>query len=1301
LHLDKIKLFGFKSFSGKVEVKLGTGITGILGPNGCGKSNIADAVRWVLGEQSAKHLRGASMEDVIFKGTRDRKPLGMAEVYLSFKNDQGVMPIEYTDVQVGRRLFRSGQSDYLINKTPSRLKDVRGLFLDSGLGVQAYSIFERQMIDEILNDSSPKRREMFEEASGIMKYKMRRKEALRKLDSSNRDLERVNDLISEIEREVRSLSRQVGRARRYRRLKEETRDLDTAVSARRIARVAERRRALETSLEESSGKETGWSAELRTGETDLEQLRMRMLEVGEQLQRARRELAERQETLTSSRQRREVLTERREGLERSIDELGSQVASEELRAGQLEREIAVTDEELVRQEAAVNERQTALSAEERILTELEGLLAEKRGELGKLQQMTLDLKEAESERRHALARERMRLEELSRRRERVAEDRTEAETRRRSLREKEEARSAEHQRLVEELAARRSRASELRERRDQEAVALETDVETGREASRELASVTSRLETLEDLRTSYEGYDSGVRALLLDPPEGVLGALTDVIKADASLSAPLEAALGGAMQGVVVRDGDVALECIERLSGEEQGRVTFCPVAEMAATGPRPEAPGRCLADLVTARDDETRPVVEAILGRTFLVDTAGEARSRSREFPALTWVTPRGDAFHDDRRISGGGASLGRKLLQREAEITSLEADRGRLEGRVAEIESQVAARRETLAVLDRDGETLAAEIEESARLEAETGEAVRRLEFEATLTTEELTGLESELTNLGTEADEIEERIRQEEAACHEAAAAGEEHAGEWEERSAEVRVLEERREEKLREVGDLRVAYVQASAELQSTRARHERLDADRTDALSSRTEKAERIDQSRATIAEIDGELERLADAVRTVGPEIETASNRVDTLVGEEVDLQNDWSERDKALKELRGRVQEERETLHKLELELSSLSGEGGRIRERLFDEYRVVLLEETDDRGLPLVVRHDRRRVVVRPGDEDPAAEVGDPPSPGASSSGDPVPDPGAASTDGASAPEVAASNGAHAATNGAPTDGPAAAADGSPEGADGEEEEIAGVRIREEEIISDPLPADPPERYQGLSEEEWPEILAELRQKLQNFGPVNEMAVEDFEIKKERLDFLTRQRDDLVEARDGLLETIRKVNREARERFMTTFELAQKNFVELHAILFPGGHAELRLEGDDPLEGDIVMIARPRGKRVETIKLLSSGERALTAIALIFAIYMIKPSPFCMLDEVDAPLDDANIDRFVQIIREFAKKTQFVIITHNKRTMEACDALYGVTMEEPGISKLVSVQMHGGEVHVEGTHAPDFVKG
>lgn len=1293
-----MKLFGFKSFAGKVEVKLGAGITGILGPNGCGKSNIADAVRWVLGEQSAKHLRGASMEDVIFKGTRDRKPLGMAEVYLSFKNDQGIMPIEYTDVQVGRRLFRSGQSDYLINKAPSRLKDVRGLFLDSGLGVQAYSIFERQMIDEILNDASPKRREMFEEASGIMKYKIRRKEALRKLDSSNRDLERVNDLISEIEREVRSLSRQVGRARRYRRLKEETRDLDTAVSARRIARVAERRRALEGSLDESSGKETGWSAELRTGETDLEQLRMRMLEVGEQLQRARRELAERQETLSSSRQRREVLTERREGLERSIEELGRQVASEELRAGQLEREIAVTDEELIRQEASVNERQTALSAEERILQELESLLAEKRGELGKLQQMTLDLKEAESERRHALARERMRLEELSRRRERVTQDRTEAGERRETLREKQEARSKEHARLVEELSTRRSRAADLREQRDQEARALEADVEIGRETSRELASVTSRLDTLEDLRTSYEGYDSGVRALLLDPPEGVLGALTDVIKADASLSAPLEAALGGAMQGVVVRDADVALSCIEHLSREEQGRVTFCPVAEMTDPPARAEAPGRCLADLVTPRDEETRPVVEAILGRTFLVDTAPEARSRSREFPALTWVTPRGDAFHDDRRVSGGGASLGRKLLQREAEITSLEGDRDRLQAEVTEIESRAATRREALAVLDRDAETVAAEIEETARLEAETGEAARRLEFESTLTTEELTGLESELTNLASEAEEIEARIRQEEAACHEAAAAGEEHAGEWEERSAEVNALEERREEKLREVGDLRVSYVQATAELQSTRARHERLDADRTEALSSRTEKAERIDESKVTIAEIDAELERLATAVRQVGPEIETASNRVDTLVGEEVDLQNDWSERDKALKELRGRVQEERETLHKLELELSSLSGEGGRIRERLFDEYRVVLLEETDDRGLPLVVRHDRRRVVVRPGDEEPDAGTDDV---GEST------DVEAMGTDGADASsdaEVAAANGAHpAASNGAPEVATDAAADATEGGSDtgSDEEDLGGIKIREEEIISDPLPADPPQRYQGMAEEEWPEILAELRQKLQNFGPVNEMAVEDYDIKKERLDFLTGQRDDLVDARDALLETIRKVNREARERFMATFELAQKNFVELHAILFPGGHADLRLEGDDPLEGDIVMIARPKGKRVETIKLLSSGERALTAIALIFAIYMIKPSPFCMLDEVDAPLDDANIDRFVQIIREFSKRTQFVIITHNKRTMEACDALYGVTMEEPGISKLVSVQMHGGEVHVDGTHAPDFVKG
>jgi chromosome segregation ATPase len=347
-----------------------------------------------------------------------------------------------------------------------------------------------------------------------------------------------------------------------------------------------------------------------------------------------------------------------------------------------------------------------------------------------------------------------------------------------------------------------------------------------------------------------------------------------------------------------------------------------------------------------------------------------------------------------------------------------------------------------------------------------------------------------------------------------------------------------------------------------------------------------------------------------------------------------------------------------------------------------MFEEYAVVFLDETDADDLPRIVRHQRVRR-RRTAEELDAARAE------------------AARAQSNGAGEIATTNG-HG-EDAAPTmtieAGTVAEHEVDGEDVDGSETSIIDLEFVEEVVVSDPMSVPHPAAHAEVSEDRWAPILEGFRRQLANFGPVNEMAVEDYDERKERLTFLVTQRDDLVRAREGLIETIRKVNKEARERFMATFEQAKKNFIEVHEVLFPGGRADLTLEGDDPLEGDIVMSARPQGKRVESIKLLSSGERALTAIALLFSIYMIKPSPFCILDEVDAPLDDANIDRFVRLVRQFATRTQFVIITHNKRTMEACNSLYGVTMEEPGISKLVSVKFHGGDVTVDGVARPDLV--
>jgi chromosome segregation protein len=1291
VRLESIKVFGFKSFAGKVDIHLGGGMTGVLGPNGCGKSNIADAIRWVLGEQSAKHLRGSSMEDVIFKGTRDRKPLGFAEVSLHIRNEHGFIPVDYSEVTVGRRLYRSGVSEYLLNKTSCRLKDIRSLFLDSGLGVQAYSIFEREMIDEILNDNSTRRRELFEEASGIMKYKVRRKEALRKLESSTRDLERLSDIISEIDREVRSLARQVGRARRYRRLKLEVRDLDIAVAVRRIAAFAQRRRELDGERARMAAEEASAAADLGRAETEGEQLRLRLLEVGDELSRARTNLAVLRDAIGESRQRFDVLTERKEGLRRSIETLSREADSEGARTVQLAEEIARCEDELRQHDGIVASRRVELQREEEELRALEARFQGMRNALAERQQLMLDLKQEASEKSHELARERTRREELTRRRTKIEDERAANTTRDEMLARKLADRSRELEALAGKLAEHHERLAALSAERAEFITRREAETEKAREIARERASVISRLETFEELQRSYEAYDQGARSVLLAGGDGVLGSLAELLRVDDELGGAIEAALGDAVQAVVVRDAGVAIRCMQDLAREERGRVTFCPVLEMAdATPVRLGAPGRRLADLVGVRNEGARPVVELLLGRVHLVPGAEEAREHSREYPSLTWVTPAGDAFHNDRRISGGGASLGRRLLLRETEIQRLQTTREALDGALRDHEREIAH-------LEREvsrTEATAAERETARRSDeafhGEVQESVRRLGFERELGAEEARGLLRELEALGAEEADLAARIEKWELAWNEASALDAERVGDVERLTAAVVELERDREAKLTAVGNLRIAFVQSNAELESKRVRRDRFALDRTASTQAGDERRRGIATATEQIEAIDAEIGEIEVILSGSSESIDQASREAERLAELEAQTRNEWAEQDVVLKRTRERSNAARESLHRSELELSTLGGEGDHLRERLREEHGAVILSELDARGLPLVVIHERRRIYLPPS----AIPVGVAAGHHASSIVNGHPHDG---SEGLTEPTEAKATEATEATS-TRTDGHHAepAELEAFERVEPAEDEF--LEYREEIHVSDPMSAEPPDRYREIPEAEWASHLVELRTRLSGFGPVNEMAVEDFDSKKTRLDFLSQQRDDLTKARDELLETIRKVNREARERFAATFSKAQENYRKLHEILFPGGYAELKLEGDDPLEADIVMVAQPRGKRVESINLLSSGERALTAIALIFAIYMIKPSPFCILDEVDAPLDDANIDRFVDLIREFSQKTQFIIITHNKRTMEACDSLYGVTMEEPGVSKLVSVHLRDGDLHVEGERTSSF---
>ncbi len=1169
MFVEKLSVFGFKSFNQKVTLDFGTGISGVIGPNGCGKSNIVDALRWVLGEQSTKQLRGTKMEDVIFNGTRTEKPLSLAEVYLTLNNDAGRLPIEYGTVTVGRRLYRSGVSEYVINKKPVRLKDVRDLFLDTGMGSHAYSVIERQMVDNILSDTTGHRRFLFEEAAGIMKYKTRKREALTKLEATDRDLLRVQDIISEVERQVNSLKRQVGKARRYREISTEIRELDLAVSQRQralwVASLTQLRDVHGEDLMRSEGADT----EVATLEARVEELRRIVLEEDRRLATAREALAEVDDAIGESNSRVLVLRERHTASKTRIRE------AQERRVrliDRLERNAQSQEESTARLQALQSreedERQELDGAEAHLAT-VETRVRAEREQLAGTVEEAATLRDETIRAESAVVRVGQRLTDLG---ERLATVDERAESGREQAREVIEALDVSRESVrragerVAELTAELEELDQLGRTQGERMESVRKELETRRQAE---AAARSRLSTLEDLRASYEGYDPGVRAVLLDDgrDEGVVGTLSDLLALPQEWMAALEPALSAVWQTVVVRETETAKRILGRLQSESLGYAVLLPLDRVPdANAPSGEG---VWASEVVETDPAYRSLVRSLLQDLLLVDTLDEALEAVRSGRTRRAATRTGQVV-DGATVGGGvGGPAGSELVEREE---GLEQCRREIDGVLGEL-AELTERFQTLRA---EGETIEANRGAKRSDLAQAVEARAALSREETSLAEQARHAESTLAALDAERGTLEnERAQQAdeqarlEASLNTSARDAEQAATRRTEAQERTRAAEAERETVLAGVHELKMAWARLEGELSDATTGAERL---RAEAIEL-TEERERTDtdeaEARQRVEEIDGELETLAARIEVLHRDREGKSETVAQRERERSEAAAREHKDSDTLREVRRRAQDARQAAHKAELEISQLTGELRHLEERLAQEYEVT------------------------PGDLD--------------------------------------------------------------------------------QVVVDALPEDAEDRLDGL------------RERLRRIGPVNLLAVEEYEEKSTRLEFMTSQRDDLHRAKDSLIKTIAEINKTASKMFMDTFALVAENFQKTFKVLFQGGECSLTLTGDDPLESDIEVVARPRGKKPQSIAQLSSGERALTAIALLFAIYLVKPSPFCILDEVDAPLDDANIDRFVAMVKEFSKRTQFIVITHNKKTMEAADCLYGVTMQRPGVSTVVSVKLEG----------------
>ena len=1163
MRLTKLEVQGFKAFADHLEFRFERGVTAIVGPNGSGKSNVSDAVRWVLGEQRARTMRGAKMEDVIFHGSSARKAVNMAEVSLHFDNDSGELPVPFREVVITRRLLRTGESEYLLNRAPCRLRDIQDLLRGTGLGADSGVVIEAKMIDALLSDRPDERRELFEEAAGVGLYRDRRRSAERRLEETTVDLARLDDLIAEVQSQVRSLARQRRRAERHAELTARRFQVELSLATHEMAAWADELEALEARL--GTVREALPGAEGAIGEAEQERER----------HHAGRATAEAQRV-----------------------ELARLAAEQTGRAQRRERELAVAEERQrsteQRRQRAEEERRENAAFEQRLREERDQAATDRSTLVAEVAEAGEALEErlqAEQVAREAVQRARGAVEQLERavreqrdQARRVELDREGASRERGETAQRLAALEQERQRLADTAA---SIARELEQGREQVALARaeEEEARQGLEGAR-LAAVAARTADAEaraalaaavERRTALEGRVNALASLerervglapsaakLLKERErfgegAVLGPLTDFVSADGDAARLVERYLGATMHAIVVRDA-AAAEAVRRWhAGTQPGPLLLLPLDVVAALESEEGALGsRVVASGVAAR------WVQALLGRVRAVDN--------------------GEAFVDDRgAVFLPGSASGPGPLQRRAELTRLEADLAAADAHREGAAATAADARVALQEAERAQQGAAegaARAQQEARRAAEAlqdGERRReRVERELRQSTElaerlvaRVAELAGRIEALGVQGEALLVRAGEQEAAIAEA---------------REALAVAERELEQAREArATWQVTQAQAQARLSVATDRERRLQQEDTTAAARREALARELamlsEADLALVQQLDGWRTELA-AEQLAAADAQARLEEAEAAVAAAT-VALDAAER--RLDEARRLAHGLGDQLHQAELRHAELAGRREAIRLRLETEWRRPL-EELFAGFEPLEVEAEALRTEA-----------------------------------------------------------------------------------------------------QGL------------REALDDLGPVNPLAIEEHEEEQRRLEFLTGQRNDLVAAKQSLHQAIREIDGTARELFLATFVQVRENFRQIFLRMFGGGECDLRLENPDaPLDCDIEVHASPRGKRTQRIHLLSSGERALVALSLLFGIFLTKPSPFCLMDEVDAPLDDQNIGRFVKMLNDFKARTQFIVITHNPRTTsEAADAVYGVTMQEPGVSSIVSVRLRGGATLDEGGDA------
>ncbi|MCD6380240.1 chromosome segregation protein SMC [bacterium] len=1178
--LTKLELFGFKSFMNPITLEFNKGITAILGPNGCGKTNIVDSVRWALGERSAQQLRSDKMEDVIFNGTQEHKPVGYAKVNLTLDNEKGTFPLEYSEIMITRKVYRSGISEYFINKTPCRLKDIKELFADTGTGSHSYAVIEQEMMDFVLNDSHGERKEMFEEAAGIVKYRMRREEAKRKLKLTQSDLLRLDDILEELGKQVNSLRYQVGKTKRYKRLKERIRDWELLFIRNKLAAFLEEKGKNEKELyeiQQLSGKETVSTGEL---ERELEARKFELIEIEKNNTEFQNKRYDVRKNIQSVEEKIIQISEQRREMERRVERAEKEIEEARKRMEKITDRIDIVASESDEIYVKMEDGKAEIVGYEKEYDEISSRVNALKIKLAGLKQTQLSFIQDQARLKNDIEHHKSVLGEID---SRISGGRDQVlaleEESGRLSRDKEELQS-EVVSMQNYLQENKRKRRELSEEADKTRGKLSDLEDLISERKTRLARLNSEYDLYTQMIQEFEGFPSGARHLLKNGSTHIKGPIAELLNVDEKLRTALESVLGGMLDAIVVSNFSGALELVKELETKHLGSARF-------------------LIESYSADEKGKIGNINGLLGKlsSFVKVKDGVKGFRGNFFAKILVFEETEQAVDFISSYSGSlpydVVSLSGVFLRSSGEVYF---------SGMEENEISLLGRSERVEKIKKKIEGLDSEIKSYKNKQSNYIRKQEAIQNKIKIYQDEFLVTEANLSNKRDELQEKERNYIMKREKCNLLAGTLEE--------------LEESRNDILSQLEEAKLSIEMQQSSDDTLQISSIDSDWERTQIKKDETESS--ITQRKVALASFQGEYEKKKEEIRGLQ---EMQKHFGDVIQRRNVEITSLKSELVESSERLKGERAIVKDLFENERFFQSKIDNLHDNLEEKRRNSSEIERnLKERQRRRDNLVSSENRLKVNV-------------------------------------SSLETKMNDSIDVAND------------------------LYGEDYR---CYLEGIQIPPSEEENGVSYD----MLAGEKGKLERLGPVNLAAIEEYNEKKKRLDFLEYQKEDLIKAREELEEAISKINTKARRLFKETFDLVKGYFSETFEILFEGGEATLSLsENSDPLEADINISARPKGKRLQDISLLSGGERALTSLAILFALYKVKPSPFCILDEVDAPLDDVNVKRFIRMVKNFSTETQFIVITHNKGTMEMADSLLGVTMQEKGVSTVVGVDMESVE--------------